>query len=88
MLSSNIHAVVTYHVCVYRCLAESLESLADVFSDSDDQDDDGKKLLRYHCLMTGIFAVGMKLLESSFEKADEELESSADEEILRYIIPH
>jgi len=64
-----------------------LESLADVFSDSDDQDDDGKKLLRYHCLMTGKFAVGVKLLERSFEKADEEL-SSADEEILRYIIPH
>jgi len=38
--------------------------------------------------MTGKFAVGIKLLESSFEKADEELESSADEEILRYIIPH
>ena len=62
-----------------------MESLADVFSNSDDQDD---QALRYHCLMTGKFAVGIKLLESSFEKANEELESSADEEILRYIIPH
>ena len=63
-----------------------MESLADVFSDSDDQDDDGKKLLRYHCIMTGKFAVGLKLIESSFEKVYEELESSADEEILRYVI--
>ena len=62
MLSSNIHAVVTSHVCVYRCLPESLESLGDVFSDLDDQDDNGKKLLRYHRLMTGKFAVGLKFI--------------------------